>query len=45
MVALGVFVMWAGYAVALWGYCLVRGKCVTPANIVSWKFPQSVAGG
>lgn len=25
MVALGVGTMWAGYSIALWGYCLVRG--------------------
>jgi len=25
MVALGVGTFWAGYTLALWGYCLVRG--------------------
>lgn len=43
MVAVAIGVTWAGYALALWGYCLVRGYCVTPLNIMSGKFPQQAA--
>ena len=29
MVAIGMFLIWGGYAFGLWGYCLVNGYDVT----------------
>lgn len=43
MAAVALAVIWAGYAVGMWGYCLVRGYCITPANIVSPSFPAKMA--
>lgn len=43
MIAVAVGLLWAGYALGLWGYCLVRGYCITPADIVNWNYPASFA--
>ncbi len=43
MMALGVGVMWAGYALAIWGYCLVRGYDVTFAAMFRPKWPGPAA--
>lgn len=43
MPAIAMGVIWLGYSLTLWGYCLVRGYDVTfiqlvnPVNQVSWK--------
>jgi hypothetical protein len=29
-----------GYSAGLWGYCLVRGYCITPLDILSPSFPS-----
>lgn len=43
MAAIGIAVIWLGYAAGMWGYCLVRGYCVTPANVVNPNFPAAMA--
>lgn len=43
MVALAIGVIWLGYAAAFWGYCLLRGYCVTPLQVLSSKTPASMA--
>jgi hypothetical protein len=35
VVAIGMGLLFAGYAVAIWGYCLVRGYDVTFAQVFS----------
>lgn len=42
MTIFGILVLWATYATALWGYCLLRGYDVTPGNIVDWNYPASL---
>jgi hypothetical protein len=37
----GIVVLWAGYTIGLWGYTLIRGYCVTPANLLNYKFPAA----
>ncbi len=29
MIAIGMFLVWGGYAIGIWGYCLVNGYDVT----------------
>lgn len=42
MPAIGLGIVWAGYSLGLWGYCLIRGYNVTlgqlldPRNTVTW---------
>ena len=43
MTAMAIAVLWFGYSAALWGYTLVRGWCVTPANVLNWNYPASMA--
>ncbi|HEY2309476.1 MAG TPA: hypothetical protein VGI05_26660 [Streptosporangiaceae bacterium] len=43
MGAVALAVIWLGYAAGTWGYCLVRGYCVTPMNVISPSFPASKA--
>jgi hypothetical protein len=31
--------VWAGYAVSIWGYCLVRGYDVSFANVFAAQWP------
>lgn len=44
MIVIGVAFFWAGYTAGLFGWCLVRGYCITLADILNWKFPQEIAG-
>ena len=39
MVAIGMALIFAGYAVSIWGYCLVRGYDVSFGNVFSSKWP------
>ena len=39
MLAAGIFVIWAGYGVASWGYLIVKGLNVTPAEWFSPLHP------
>jgi len=39
MVAIGMAMVWAGYAVSIWGYCLVRGYDVSFANVFATRWP------
>lgn len=39
MVALGLGLVWAGYASALYGYMLIRGYNVSPKQIFSIAWP------
>lgn len=43
MVAIGMGLLFAGYAVALYGYCLIRGYNVTFADVFKPAWPG--AGG
>jgi hypothetical protein len=42
MPAIGFGIVWAGYTLGLWGYCLIRGYDVTlgelanPVHILNW---------
>ena len=35
MAAIGIALIWGGYAVSLWGFCLVRGINVTFGQLVN----------
>lgn len=39
----GIITIWFAYAAGLWGYCLLRGYCVTPKDIVDWNYPGSLS--
>jgi len=39
MVAIGMALVWAGYAVGIWGYCLVRGYDVSFMNVFAAQWP------
>jgi len=44
MVAIGMVLVWGGYAIGLWGYCLVNGYDVTFQSLfgTTWtSAPQS----
>ena len=43
MVAVGMAVVWAGYAVGIWGYCLVKNYDVTFGELfgLTWPGAQS----
>lgn len=39
MVAIGMGLVFAAYAVGIWGYCLVRGYDVSFANVFASRWP------
>lgn len=39
MGAVAIAALWVAYSVGMWGWTLVRGYCVTPADIVNPGFP------
>lgn len=39
MVAVGLALVWGGYAVGMWGYCLVRGYDVSFADCFRTQWP------
>jgi hypothetical protein len=39
VVAIGLAMVWAGYAAGIWGYCLVRGYDVSFANVFASQWP------
>jgi len=41
--AVAIAVLWAGYSIGMWGYCMIRGYCVSPANVVDPGFPGRMA--
>jgi hypothetical protein len=43
MVAIGMLLTWAGYAVTIWGYCLVRGYDVTFMQVFGARWPSGGA--
>lgn len=47
VVAIGMALVFAGYAVGIWGYCLVRGYDVSFANVfgMAWPGVQVTSGG
>lgn len=40
MGAVAIAALWVAYSVGMWGWTLVRGYCVTPADIVNPAFPS-----
>lgn len=44
MIALGLAVVWVGYTVAIWGYCLVRDYNVTVPDLFKATWPGSPKG-
>lgn len=46
-VAVGVFALWAGYAVGIWGYCLTQSYAVTFPQLFksTWPGGTDVIGG
>jgi hypothetical protein len=43
MVAIGVALVWAGYTVGLWGYCLVQGYDVPFSGLFGKAWPGGPA--
>ena len=41
MAAIGIGLIWGGYALSLWGYCLLRGYNVTFVSLVNPVHPYS----
>ena len=39
MAALGIGLLWVGYAAGLYGYCLLRGYDITPKQLLSTSWP------
>lgn len=39
MIPIGLALGWAGYAVGIWGYCLIRGYDVTFTDIFKTTWP------
>lgn len=39
MVAVGMLLIWGGYTVGIWGYCLVRSYDVTFGNLFAPTWP------
>jgi hypothetical protein len=39
MAAIGIGLVWVGYSVSLYGYCLFRGYDVTPKQLLSPQWP------
>ena len=47
MVAIGMVLIWGGYTIGIWGYCLVNGYDVTFQSLLrtTWtSAPQSTPG-
>jgi len=42
-------ILWAGYTLTLWGYCLIRGydvslkDLVNPVKVYTWQHPMPIA--
>ena len=45
MMAVAIGVAWAGYAVGIWGYCLVRGYDVPFTGVFKSQWPGGAAAG
>lgn len=45
MIAIGVGVLWAAYAVGIWGYCLVRSYNVTFGQLFHAQWGGGAAEG
>jgi hypothetical protein len=39
VVAIGMGIVFAGYAISIWGYCLVRGYDVSFGNVFAMSWP------
>lgn len=44
MVAVGMALIWAGYAVGLWGYCLLNTYDITFTQLFSSAWPSASSG-
>lgn len=42
--AMGIAIAFAGYAIALWGYCLFRGYNVSLIDMFRPEYPSQVGG-
>jgi len=45
VLAVGMLVVWSGYSVGLWGWCLLRGYNVTLGQLMSPVHPYGSAKG
>lgn len=45
MLAVGFLIMWGGYSVSLWGWCLLRGYDVTLGQLMSPTHPYGSGKG
>jgi hypothetical protein len=45
MLPVGMLLMWAGYSVSLWGWCLIRGYDVTLGQLMSPTHPYGSGKG
>lgn len=45
MLPVGMLLVWAGYSVSLWGWCLIRGYDVTLGQLMSPTHPYGAGKG
>jgi len=45
VVAIGMALVWGGYYLGLWGYCLVNGYDVTFGSLAGTKWTPAQSGG
>ena len=45
MVAIGMALIWGGYTIGIWGYCLVNGYDVTFTSLFGTKWVSAQSGG
>lgn len=45
MLAIGMVIVWGGYSVSLWGWCLLRGYNVTLGQLMSPTHPYGSGKG
>ena len=45
MLPVGMLLVWAGYSVSLWGWCLIRGYDVTLGQLMSPAHPYGAGKG
>lgn len=45
MAAIGIGLVWIGYTVGLYGYCLLRGYNITPKDLLTQNWPPGSKAG
>jgi hypothetical protein len=44
VIAIGVGIIWAGYTLAVWGYCLIRSYDVSFVDLFKTTWPAGTTG-